>query len=357
MKITANKVTLTRILLLPIPCALLFGGPWERGLALLFYILIGLTDYLDGYLARRDGPTPLGALIDPMADKVYVTTMFVPMAAQGVIPIWMLLLLLMREYLVTELRSIHGSKGVKFKTSELAKYKTAIQMIAGGAIICMDIFRGSNWVFAPLGAFWASTVAMNLIYYRSTKTIGDRSVAFFVLASFAIILRATLHYLMAIWILMAVVLAITLLSGLSYSFQTWRSLGSHILLSFGTKEWVSFLGLGLAFPLIYVSSLYWDDTPVGLVIAILSAEFAMGGLKNSLITLGPSSPYMPQPLKALLMDGMGIAALFVLIVSLPHHTFIVNGLLLAVFVGSIAEGIRLFYHHRQLILGRPVCMT
>ena len=73
MKITANMVTLTRISLMPLPCiALVYASEPIKWLCFFILVLLGMTDFVDGMLARRDGPTRLGALMDPVADKVFV---------------------------------------------------------------------------------------------------------------------------------------------------------------------------------------------------------------------------------------------------------------------------------------------
>ena len=72
MKIRANHLTILRIILLPLPYFLIYGDIRARIAALAAFTLIGFTDYLDGLLARRDGSTPLGKLLDPLADKICI---------------------------------------------------------------------------------------------------------------------------------------------------------------------------------------------------------------------------------------------------------------------------------------------
>ena len=79
--ITANQVTLLRIVLLPLGPYLLYGTVNEQWLALLFMTVLGCTDFVDGWLARRYGSTELGRLMDPIADKAFVLVGFLPSPA------------------------------------------------------------------------------------------------------------------------------------------------------------------------------------------------------------------------------------------------------------------------------------
>ena len=135
MRITANQVTIGRMLALPVPCALLLWAPlhWQY-VALALFTIIGLLDIVDGVMARRQGPTQFGAMLDPLADKVFVACAVVPFAAQGRAPIWIPAVLLAREFLVTGLRTATALRQANIKTSVLAKLKTSIQMAGFGLV-------------------------------------------------------------------------------------------------------------------------------------------------------------------------------------------------------------------------------
>jgi CDP-diacylglycerol--glycerol-3-phosphate 3-phosphatidyltransferase len=350
MTITANQMTFLRLIFLPIPCALLFGGPTHKGLALLLFIAAGLTDYLDGHLARKHGATRLGALIDPMADKIYITAMFVPLAWQGIVPIWMVLLLFIREYTVTELRSIHGSGGVDFRTSELAKYKTTIQMIGGGVIILNEIFRQHWTVWIPLGAFFAFSLLLATHTYRMRGRLGSRILTLMSLIAWVLVMRALLPYDRTNQAIMALIVAVTLLSGLHYALLTWRSLKGYVKERFGAREWASFVGIGLLFPAFYLSTLHSREVAVWTVIAILSVEFAIGGLKNFLTTLKGSGAYSPQTTKILFLNGAGLLSVLLLLFSVPHRSEILNTLLFLVFAASLLYCLRFAYRNRHALI-------
>jgi cardiolipin synthase len=349
MNITANQVTLLRLILLPIPCVLLFGGPWHQSLALFFFILVGLTDYWDGYLARKQGPTTLGALIDPMADKIYITAMFIPLARIEVVPIWMVLLLFVREYTVTELRSVHGSGGVRFHTSELAKYKTTIQMIGVGVIIMNEIFQ-SHWsVFIPYSLLLLFTIGLALWTLNRHGSLGPRTITFMSLVAWTFAMRILFSGSVTNLAIMSLIVAVTLISGFQYILHTRRHLTEYVRSHFGVEEWASFIGIGLAFPIIYVSMLYAKEIAVWMVIVILSVEFATGGLNNFLTTSRSSSRYRPETAKILLLITPGLAGLMLFVLSVPDRTWILNALLLFVLLTSLLFCVRAFYRNRHAL--------
>jgi len=135
MSITANQVTLARILLLPVPAGLvLWGDPEGLIVALFIGTAIGATDALDGYLARRDGPTTLGALLDPTADKLFMVVLLLAIASKGIYcPTWIVSGIFVRELLITGLRTSMACRQAEFKTSSLGKLKTVVQM--GGLLV------------------------------------------------------------------------------------------------------------------------------------------------------------------------------------------------------------------------------
>src|SRR5258706_15019751 len=110
--ISANQVTALRLILLPIGAYCLYGGMAARYFALVFMTLVGCTDFVDGYLARKYGTTKLGSLMDPIADKVFVAVVFVPFADMGWLPIWVVGGIFIREFLVTAARTMHERRGI-----------------------------------------------------------------------------------------------------------------------------------------------------------------------------------------------------------------------------------------------------
>src|SRR5260370_439924 len=133
--ITANQVTLARLVLLPLGSWLLYQGARAQVISIIFMTLVGFTDYVDGWLARRYGPTVLGALMDPIADKVFIVVVYLPLMDLHVLAPWQVGLMLLREFLVTGLRSSYERRNVQLRTSLLAKIKTWAQMVGGAVIL------------------------------------------------------------------------------------------------------------------------------------------------------------------------------------------------------------------------------
>ncbi len=135
-----NLLTLARIAVIPVIVALLYiAADWARWTALLLYMAACATDYLDGYLARtRDEVSPLGRFLDPIADKLLVVAVIVVLTAQGwlsVIGVLAGLAIICREILVSGLREYLAEFQVVVHVSKLAKWKTAVQMLALAVLI------------------------------------------------------------------------------------------------------------------------------------------------------------------------------------------------------------------------------
>ena len=135
-----NILTLFRLALLPFIIILMFiPASWAASAALAFYIVGAVTDWLDGYLARKNNQiTEFGTFLDPISDKIFVATiMLMLVATDRVDGAWVVLVIfiLVREFTVSGLREFLGPKGIKVPVSALAKWKTAVQMIATGLLI------------------------------------------------------------------------------------------------------------------------------------------------------------------------------------------------------------------------------
>lgn len=127
----ANAVTVARLLATPVVIALVavFGPSW---LALAVAVAVAGTDGLDGWLARRHGPTRSGAFIDPLADKVAVIGVLAAVAARGEVPWLPVALIAAREVSMSVYRSVMARRGVSIPARRLAKAKTLVQAIATG---------------------------------------------------------------------------------------------------------------------------------------------------------------------------------------------------------------------------------
>ncbi|MGQ0526430.1 MAG: CDP-diacylglycerol--glycerol-3-phosphate 3-phosphatidyltransferase [Alphaproteobacteria bacterium] len=136
----ANTLTLSRLALLPF-ITLLFFFPyeWAAWLCLLLYGLAALTDFLDGYVARKyNQVTPLGTFLDPVIDKIFIAVLFLLLAGTGrLYGAWIILpvLIIAREFLVSGLREFLGPHNIQLPVRPWAKWKTALQMISIAMLI------------------------------------------------------------------------------------------------------------------------------------------------------------------------------------------------------------------------------
>ena len=135
-----NVLTYGRIAAVPIVAALLmYGGDNARWTALGIYIFAAITDFLDGYLARLwQQQSSLGRMLDPIADKVLVAVVLLVLSTDDLLRgghLWAAIIIMSREVLVSGLREYLGELQVSVPVTKIAKYKTAVQMIAIGFLI------------------------------------------------------------------------------------------------------------------------------------------------------------------------------------------------------------------------------
>ena len=157
-----NLLTLSRILAMPVMVLLLWHpGPGDYALAFALYVLVGVTDYFDGYLARAQGAvSKLGIFLDPIADKIMVATVIVMLVFTRAIDgpaVVAALIILLREIAVSGLREFLAQLSVSVPVSQLAKWKTTFQLISLGAIVLGGALPGQPWI-AWIGLFclWAA---------------------------------------------------------------------------------------------------------------------------------------------------------------------------------------------------------
>lgn len=143
-----NVLTLFRIFLTPVFIICLFSEFFGAQLwALVIFIVASITDAYDGYFARKNNMvTDTGQFLDPLADKILVSSAFISFAIMGLIDFWMVILIIFRDLFVTSLRVLLSRKGFIMITSKIAKSKTGVQV---GIIIFTLLFlslKGFNWV-------------------------------------------------------------------------------------------------------------------------------------------------------------------------------------------------------------------
>ncbi|HIG53638.1 MAG TPA: CDP-diacylglycerol--glycerol-3-phosphate 3-phosphatidyltransferase [Candidatus Handelsmanbacteria bacterium] len=125
-----NYLTALRIVLTPIFLLLLFADTWYwKSLAFVVFSAASLTDLYDGKLARAGNQeTPLGRFLDPLADKILVTSALVALALNKMVNFWIVLPIVGRDILITGMRLYGLSRGEQMVTTRLAKWKTAAQL-------------------------------------------------------------------------------------------------------------------------------------------------------------------------------------------------------------------------------------
>ncbi|MEZ5892174.1 MAG: CDP-diacylglycerol--glycerol-3-phosphate 3-phosphatidyltransferase [Parvularculaceae bacterium] len=136
----ANLITLARMaLVVPFAVAFLWDASWNMNAALIIFVIAAASDFLDGRVARARGEvSALGAALDPLADKLLIAAALILLLRNGVIAgfgVYAVLIIILREILVTGLREALGAQGGSLPVTPLAKWKTAIQLLASGLLL------------------------------------------------------------------------------------------------------------------------------------------------------------------------------------------------------------------------------
>jgi cardiolipin synthase (CMP-forming) len=288
--ITANQVTLARLIPMPLISWLIYQArePYLWA-ALVFGTLIGFTDFIDGMLARKYGPTVLGGLLDPIADKVFIAFAYVPFADHvpyatalpvvGMVPAWACGLMFVREFFVTALRSAYEQRSLTLKTSYLAKAKTWTQMQGIGVMVLFPLIGSSPWLTRILiVGLAAPLVAMSGLWILKRKFWRG---ALAMSASFIALLAVNLHgdLQLSMSAIMIGVVAITWISGLDYLLVGWRQLRGRG--DFAAADAVRLVG-AISLPVVLFAVLVRTSAPAWTVLTILPVELAAGGLDNLL---------------------------------------------------------------------------
>ncbi len=130
----ANAITLAR-LVLAVPLLVLIARDGASWLAVAGWVVLGATDGLDGWVARRDGTTRSGAFLDPIADKFLIVGGFIALAVRGTFAWLPVVLIAAREALVSAYRVVMGRRGVSVPAKQLGKFKTNVQLVAVGVAV------------------------------------------------------------------------------------------------------------------------------------------------------------------------------------------------------------------------------
>ncbi|GIM27787.1 CDP-diacylglycerol--glycerol-3-phosphate 3-phosphatidyltransferase [Clostridium polyendosporum] len=188
----ANRLTLLRILLVPIFLILIAVKqiPYGRSIATAVFILASLTDKLDGYIARsRNQVTRFGKFMDPLADKLLVTSALISLVELQVIPGWAAVIIIAREFAISGLRTIAASDGIVIAASWWGKIKTVVQIVAlillllkvniGSSVYLTKLvekqeFLNSSFQYLPNIAVYLAviiTVVSGIDYFKKNRSV------------------------------------------------------------------------------------------------------------------------------------------------------------------------------------------
>ena len=161
-----NQLTFLRILLTPVFLAFLFSAdPVMRQLSLLVFIVAMLTDWYDGWVARRWGyVTRWGTFLDPLADKVVTSAALIAFMYLNLVPPWTVWLIVIRDIAITVLRSFAEFKGKPFDTSRMAKTKTFLQFTVIYYILLAHIARDTEYFRVRFGETLDKLLDPSLLY-------------------------------------------------------------------------------------------------------------------------------------------------------------------------------------------------
>ena len=135
-----NIITFGRLCLVPVTVWLVLRG--QTGVAFACFALAGVSDGVDGWLARRRGGTALGAMLDPVADKLLLVSMFVTLAAIGVLPDWLAILVVFRDLVIVGgiVLMWQLSMPVRIRPMLISKLNTALQLLLVGVVLMLEGF-------------------------------------------------------------------------------------------------------------------------------------------------------------------------------------------------------------------------
>lgn len=128
-----NKLTLIRVIMIPLFLVFMlndFFGGWDNEIAAIIFIVASITDWLDGYLARKNNiVTNFGKFMDPLADKLLVCSALIAFVEIGYLPAWIVIVIISREFIISGFRLVAADNGIVIAASYWGKFKTVFQMI------------------------------------------------------------------------------------------------------------------------------------------------------------------------------------------------------------------------------------
>lgn len=165
--ILPNQLTVLRIILTPVFLLLfLSGNPLMIQISLGVFIIAAITDWYDGWLARKfNYITEWGKFMDPLADKILTSTAFLGLVFVGILELWMVLLIIIRDLLITILRLFADYRKVSFTTSLSAKWKTFIQIAFLYYLLLIYTAQTVDWLTVNYENLFYYLLHAEIIYY------------------------------------------------------------------------------------------------------------------------------------------------------------------------------------------------
>ena len=170
---TANKLTMARVVMIPIFLAVLYLviPPYSHYIALAIFILASITDFIDGYVARHYNQiTDFGKFMDPLADKMLVMAALLWFVEEERLPAWAMLIVIVREFAVTALRLMAVERGRVIAAAWSGKVKTASTMVC----ICLMLVFSEDWLdIACTALILVTTVYSGVEYFLKNRDVID----------------------------------------------------------------------------------------------------------------------------------------------------------------------------------------
>jgi CDP-diacylglycerol--glycerol-3-phosphate 3-phosphatidyltransferase len=170
-----NKITVFRILMIPffVACMLIKEIPYHEIIAGVIFIIAALSDLVDGKIARRFNlVTNFGKFMDPLADKLLVQSALLCFVASGLLPAWIAIVIMSREFIISGFRLVAADKGIVIAAGYLGKLKTVFQMVM--SVMLIFHFSHPVWLATEQIFIWGSlilTIVSLVDYFIKNKDV------------------------------------------------------------------------------------------------------------------------------------------------------------------------------------------
>ena len=170
-----NKITVFRILMIPffVACMLIKEIPYHEIIAGVIFIIAALSDLVDGKIARRFNlVTNFGKFMDPLADKLLVQSALLCFVANGLLPAWIAIVIMSREFIISGFRLVAADKGIVIAAGYLGKLKTIFQMVM--SVMLIFHFSHPVWLATEQIFIWGSlilTIVSLVDYFIKNKDV------------------------------------------------------------------------------------------------------------------------------------------------------------------------------------------